>query len=180
MGSLTLSSLNFNKIESINSPEMILALAGEMKSKVILPELEAFDVGMINYSKYLEKKGLLKAPHYFNLLFGNIACAQADLMMAGIMVRDLPLDSFCSFAGIGNTQLMMNSVAIASGCGVRVGLEDNIWYDSFRSKLATNLDLIKRVHVMADANERQIMKPTDLRKLLHLQKGNGKYGRLYE
>jgi uncharacterized protein (DUF849 family) len=179
MGSLTLSSLNFNKVESVNSPDMIMALAAEMKSKGILPELEAFDVGMINYSKYLEKRELLEPPHYFNLLFGNIACAQADLMIAGLMVRDLPLGSICSFAGIGDTQLMMNSVAIASGNGVRVGLEDNIWYDTSRNKLATNLDLIKRVHVMAEANERQIMKPADLRKLLNLQGGNGKYGRQY-
>lgn len=86
MGSLTLSSLNFNKVESVNSPDMIMALAAEMKSKGILPELEAFDIGMINYSKYLERKGLLRPPHYFNLLFGNIACAQADLVMAGLMV----------------------------------------------------------------------------------------------
>lgn len=180
MGSLTLSSLNFNKVESVNSPDMINALAAEMKSKGILPELEAFDVGMINYSKYLEKKGLLEPPHYFNLLFGNIACAQADLMIAGLMVRDLPPDSIWSFAGIGDAQLMMNSIAIASGCGVRIGLEDNIWYDTARTKLATNLDLIKRVHVMAQANERQIMKPANLRKLLRLEEGNGKYGRKYE
>lgn len=180
MGSLTLSSLNFNKVESVNSPDMIMALATEMKSRGILPELEAFDLGMINYAKYLERKGLLTPPHYFNLLFGNIACAQADIMIAGLMVRDLPPDSICSFAGIGESQLMMNSVAIASNYGVRVGLEDNIWYDAARTRLATNIDLIKRVHVMAEANERQIMKPTDLRKLLNLNEGNGKYGRQYE
>lgn len=180
MGSLTLSSLNFNKVESVNSPDMIMALAAEMKSRGILPELEAFDLGMINYSKYLEKRGLLYPPHYFNLLFGNIACAQADIMVAGLMVRELPPGSLCSFAGIGDAQLMMNSVAIASGNGVRIGLEDNIWYDTSRSKLASNSDLIKRVHVMADANERKIMKSAELRKLLSLQEGNGKYGRQYE
>lgn len=180
MGSLTLSSLNFNKMESVNSPEMIMALAREMKSKGIVPELEAFDVGMINYSKYLERKKLIQAPHYFNLLFGNIACAQADLMMAGIMINDLPANSFWSFAGIGNDQLKMNAIGIASEGGVRVGLEDNIWYDSTRTKLATNIDLLNRVHVMANANERKIMKPSELRKKLNLQPGNGKYGRIYE
>ena len=56
MGSLTLSSLNFNKIASVNSPDMIQALAAVMKEHGILPELEAFDAGMINYAKYLEKK----------------------------------------------------------------------------------------------------------------------------
>jgi len=97
--------------------------------------------------------------------------------MAGLMVRDLPENSYFSFAGIGNTQLMMNSIGIAAGNGVRVGLEDNIWYNASKTKLAANLDLLKRIHVIAAANERAIIKPAQLRKLLNLQEGNGKYGR---
>ena len=177
MGSLTLSSLNFNRQASMNEPDMIIALAEEMQKKGILPELEAFDAGMINYAKYLEKKGLLKPPHYFNLLLGNIACAQADLLHAGIMIRDLPGNSIWSLAGIGNAQLMMNSIAIASGGGVRVGLEDNIWFDSARTKLASNAELISRVHTVAKANGRNIMSPRDCRKLLNLREGNGAFGR---
>jgi uncharacterized protein (DUF849 family) len=180
MGSLTLSSLNFNKVASMNSPDMIQALALEMKTKGILPELEAFDAGMINYAHYLEKKGLLNPPHYFNLLLGNIACAQADLLHAGIMIRDLPAESYWSLAGIGDTQLMMNSIAIASGGGVRVGLEDNIWYDARRTRLATNTDLLKRVHILAEANERVVMQPTELRKMLGLLGGSGQYGRAFQ
>ena len=180
MGSLTLSSVNFNKESSVNTPDMIQALAREMLSRGIMPELEAFDAGMINYAKYLEKRGLLKQPHYFNLLMGNIACAQADLLHAGMMIRDLPPNSYWSLAGIGDFQLMMNSVAIAAGGGVRVGLEDNIWYDSGRTGLARNIDLIKRIHRLAEDNERKIMAPKELRKLLKLEKGRGKYGRVYK
>lgn len=179
MGSLTLSSLNFNKMASMNSPDMIQALAKEMKSRGILPELEVFDAGMINYAKYLEKKGLLRPPHYFNLLFGNIACAQADLLHVGVMIRDLPENSFWSLAGIGDAQFMMNSVAIVSGGGVRVGLEDNIWFDSKRTKLATNADLLKRIHRLAEAGERKVMSSADFRKLFNLEAGHGKYGRNY-
>lgn len=179
MGSLTLSSVNFNKEASLNSPEMIQALAQEMMNKGILAELEAFDAGMINYAKYLEKKGLLEPPHYFNLFLGNVACAQADLLHAGMMVRDLPPNSYWSMAGIGDFQLMMNSIAIAAGGGVRVGLEDNIWYDSGRTKLARNTDLIRRIHRLAEDNERRIMTPRELRKLLNLEAGNGRYGRVF-
>lgn len=177
MGSLTLSSLNFNRVASVNSPEMIQMLAKEMKSRGILVELEAFDAGMINYAKYLERKGMLEPPHYFNLLLGNIACAQADLLHVGIMIRDLPENSFWTLAGIGNYQLMMNSVAIVSGGGVRVGLEDNIWFDKARTRLATNSDLLRRIHKLAEASERKVMSPGKLRELLNLQPGNGKYGR---
>tara|TARA_R110000868_G_scaffold134407_1_gene346367 strand:- start:18 stop:761 length:744 start_codon:yes stop_codon:yes gene_type:complete len=130
MGSLTLSSLNFNKTASINSPDMIQDLASLMKSKGIVPELEVFDIGMINYSKYLIRKELIEPPYYFNLLFGNIACSQSNLLHAGVMINDLPEDSLWSIAGIGDDQLKMNSLSIAVGGGVRVGLEDNIWYDT--------------------------------------------------
>ena len=178
MGSLTLSSLNFNQVASMNAPDIIQALAGAMKARGILPELEAFDAGMINYAKYLQAKGLLDPPHYFNLLLGNIACAQADLLHAGVMIRDLPPKALWSLGGIGNSQLMMNAVAIAAGGGVRVGLEDNIWYDLQRTRYATNADLLRRIHNLADANERKVMSSADLRKNLNLQKGYGKYGRI--
>jgi 3-keto-5-aminohexanoate cleavage enzyme len=178
MGSLTLSSLNFNKVASINSPDMIQALAGKMLKLGIVPELEAFDAGMINYAKYLIKKGLLEPPFYFNLLLGNIACAQADILYAGIMIRDLPENSIWSLAGIGDDQLKMNSVAIAIGGGVRVGLEDNIWFDLARTRLATNADLLKRIHVIADANGRKVMSSQEFRNKMNLEKGFGKYGRI--
>jgi len=180
MGSLTLSSVNFNQEASVNSPDMIQALAQEMLRRNIMPELEAFDTGMINYAKYLERKGLLEPPHYFNLLLGNIACAQADLLHAGMMIRDLPPNTYWSLAGIGNAQLMINSVAIAAGGGVRVGLEDNIWYDSGRTRLARNADLVRRIHRLAKDNEREVMTPAELRGLLNLQDGNGHYGRIYK
>lgn len=180
MGSLTLSSVNFNRQESVNSPAMIQSLAKEMLNRGILAELEAFDSGMVNYAKYLERKGMLEAPHYFNLLFGNIACAQADLLHIGVMINDLPYNSsYWSLAGIGDAQLMINSLAVAYGGGVRVGLEDNIWYDANRTKLAKNTDLLKRIHTIAEVNERKIMPPRECRRLLNLEKGNGYYGRIY-
>lgn len=179
MGSLTLSSVNFNKQASISTPDMIQALAREMKNRGILPELEVFDAGMINYARYLERRGLLEPPHYFNLILGNIACAQADLLHIGVMLRDLPAESLWSLGGVGDYQLMVNSIAIAYGGGVRVGLEDNIWYDPARTRLAHNTELIRRIHRLAEANERRIMTPAELRRLLHLEAGNGCYGRIY-
>jgi uncharacterized protein (DUF849 family) len=177
MGSLTLSSLNFNRIASINTPDMIQNLASKMKMKGIVPELEAFDAGMINFAKYLIKKELLEPPFYFNLLLGNIACAQADILHAGIMIRDLPENSYWSLAGIGDYQLKMNSVAIAIGGGVRVGLEDNIWFDRAKNKLASNIELIKRIHTLAEANCRIVMSPREFRKKMKMEPGSGSFGR---
>ena len=173
MASLTLSSLNFNKQVSINDPATIINLTKEMKDKGIKPEAEAFDSGMINYFKYLIKKDLVTPPYYVNLILGNIACAQADLLHAGVMVNDLPENTYCSMGAIGNYQLQINSMAISMGFGVRVGLEDNIWYDTKRTKPARNIELLERVHLIADANQRQVMQPVELRKILKLKQGQG-------
>lgn len=176
MASLTLSSLNFNRQSSLNEPAMIMALAREMLHRGIKPELEVFDNGMINYAKYLIKKGLLQAPFYFTLILGNIACAQADLLHMGLMIRDLPHHSTFSLGGVGNSQLPVNSVAISMGYGVRVGLEDNLWYDRSRTRLASNMELLQRVKDLGRANEREIMTAAELRKVLGLKQGFGEYG----
>jgi 3-keto-5-aminohexanoate cleavage enzyme len=168
MASLTLSSLNFNKQASINEPDVIKALAQKMLDKGIKPELEVFDIGMINYAKYLIRKGLLKPPYYFNLLLGNIACAQANLLNVGIMLNELPENSIWALAGIGDYQNKMNSLAVVYGGNVRVGLEDNIWYDEERTQLATNEDLVKRVVDTAKAIGREIATPKEVRKMLNL------------
>ncbi len=176
MGSLTLSSLNFNRQASVNAPDTIQALARKMLNNGIKPELEAFDSGMINYARYLSGKGLITPPFYFNCILGNIACAQADLLHIGVLLNDLPEGCIWSLGGVGAAQLIVNSVAISFGGGVRVGLEDNIWYDGNRTRLARNIDLLKRVHLLAEANEKTIMPPKVLRQKLALFEGSGRYG----
>src|SRR5665647_3411370 len=168
MASLTLSSLNFNRQASINEPDMIARLLEEMNQRGIKPELEAFDSGMLNYAKYLIKKGLLKPPFYTNLILGNIACAQPNLLHLGMMMNELPAGFLCSIGGIGDSQLKMNSVAISMGMGVRVGLEDNFWYDRHRTKLARNIDLIERIHRIIKANDKTVMPSSELREKLKL------------
>jgi 3-keto-5-aminohexanoate cleavage enzyme len=165
-GSLTLSSLNFNKQASINEPQMIQALAKKMTENGIRPELEAFDLGMINYAKYLITKGLIRPPYYFNFILGNIACAQANMLSLGLMVSELPVGAVWSVGGVGNFQLPMNAMALVAGGGVRVGLEDNIWYDEERTRLASNRELIERVLTIGKAMGREPYTPSEARTLL--------------
>jgi uncharacterized protein (DUF849 family) len=165
-GSLTLSSLNFNKQASVNDPDMIKALAKKMMDNGIRPELEAFDLGMINYAKYLIGKGFISKPYYFNLILGNIACAQATMLNLGMMTRELPENSIWSAGGIGGRQIIMNAMAIVSGGGVRVGLEDNIWYDQERTHIATNKELVERVLVISEAMGKKPYTHKEARKVL--------------
>lgn len=158
MGSLTLSSLNFTKQASVNEPDMIVKLTEKMNDYGVTPELEVFDLGMINFGKYLIQKNLIKPPYYFNIIFGNIAGMQSELTQMGAAVNSLPNDSYWAFGGIGNQQLLANATAIALGGGVRIGLEDNL---HFNGKLTTNIELIKRVKELATIHSRAIMSPTE-------------------
>lgn len=169
--SLTLSSLNFNKQASINSPDTIKNLAKKMMERGIRPELEVFDLGMVNYAKYLIRKGLLSPPYYFDIILGNIACAQAEMLHLGLLVNELPEESIWSGGGVGNAQLQMNLLSIVCGGGVRVGLEDNIWYDERRTSLATNIDLVKRIVSIAEAIGKSPYTPIEARNLLQLKNG---------
>lgn len=180
MGSLTLSSLNFSRQASMNAPEMVQGLAKAMLKRGIVPELEAFDSGMINYATYLIKKGLVKAPFYFNLLLGNPANAQADPLSFGAMLALLPEQSLWGVGGIGGTQTASAMFGLASGGGVRMGLEDNIFYNADRLRLATNQDLLQRVHVMAEQLDRRVMTPAEFRVAMKMAPGNGRYGRVME
>lgn len=167
--SLTLGSLNFARQASVNPPAMIQELAGKMLRRGIRPELEVFDLGMINYARYLIQKGLVPAPCYFNLMLGNIAGAQADPMALGLMVRELPDGAVWSAGGIGGSQLPANAMSLAAGGGVRIGLEDNIWYDRERTRLAGNLELVERVVGIGKALGRTPYSAAELRARLRLE-----------
>jgi uncharacterized protein (DUF849 family) len=157
MGSLTLSSLNFTQKASVNAPEMIQQLALAMKEQGVHPELEVFDVGMIHYGLYMIEKKILEPPFYWNIIAGNIAGIQTDLIELGMAIRLLPRDSWWALGGIGRQQLTANMIAMAMGGGVRIGLEDNLYFDVDRKILATNKDMVQRIHQIAAQIERPIM-----------------------
>lgn len=163
IASLTLSSLNFMSGASVNAPEVVRGLARIMLDRGIVPELEIFDLGMVNVAHVLRKEGLLPGPLVANLFFGNVAGMQATLPEVGLAVDRLPAGSLWSGAGLGDFQLTAQSLAVAAGGGVRVGLEDGIWFDRGRTRVATNPMLVERVHALLELHDRVPMKPDELR-----------------
>lgn len=160
--SLTLSSLNFVRNASVNPPNMIASLLAKMADYGVHPELECFDLGMINYGKYLLRKQETKPPFYWNILFGNIAGMQATLSAMAAALNEIPDDHYVAFAGLGNSQLPAISTAISHGLGVRIGIEDNIWLDRNRTQFAKNVDLVKRVHEFIEMHEQTFMSAVEL------------------
>lgn len=166
MASLTLSSLNFPSQASINPPESIIALAKRMRLRGIVPELEVFDSGMINAIRFLHRKGLIHPPFYCNLLLGSLFCAQATVEELAHLVSLLPEGTLWAGAGVGAAQLRMNAAAIIMGGHVRVGLEDNLWYDEDRTRPATNTMLVRRIARIAAEMGRKVASPAEARAML--------------
>ncbi|MGY2876923.1 3-keto-5-aminohexanoate cleavage enzyme [Marmoricola sp. URHA0025 HA25] len=163
LASLTLSSLNFLGSASVNAPDMVRGLATIMRDRDIVPELEIFDLGMVNVAHVLRKEGLVPSTAVANLFFGNIAGMQANAAEVGLAVERLPDGLLWAGAGLGDFQLTAQSLAVAVGGGVRVGLEDGIWYDRARTTLATNESLVERVHRLLEVHDRRMMTPAELR-----------------
>jgi 3-keto-5-aminohexanoate cleavage enzyme len=167
--SLTPGSLNFATTASVNPPEIVRALATAMKERDIVPELEFFEIGMIDFARdYLVPKGFLHPPFYANLLLGSLGTLAASTRNLVHMVDALPKGTVWSAAGIGRYQFQVNNLAMVMGGHVRVGLEDNLWMDSEKTDPATNPRLIERVVQVAEAIGRPIASAECARKIIGL------------
>ena len=60
-------------------------------------------------------------------------------------------------------RVAINRLAIAMGGHVRVGLEDNLWWDDDRTELATNPRLVERLVTIARAMGREPASPALVR-----------------
>lgn len=167
MASLSTGSSNFAKQVNANSFELIEKLANKMYENNIKPEVEAFDLGMIDNAKYLVKKGVLKPPLHFNLVMnvrGSVSGTPRNLLH---MVESLPEGSTFTVSGIGASQVPMLTMAILLGGHTRTGLEDTILYD--KGILATNPMLVERVVRIARELGREIATPDEARRILNLK-----------
>jgi uncharacterized protein (DUF849 family) len=163
MASLTLASMNFATSASVNSPQTVRELARRMLDRGITPELEVFDTGMLNVVAYLAGQGVLAPPYVVNLLLGGLATVQASPLELGLLLERLPARATWLAAGIGAAQPAATALALASGGGVRVGLEDNIYLNRDRTMLARNVELVERTVAMGALLGRRVMTPAEFR-----------------
>jgi uncharacterized protein (DUF849 family) len=163
MGSLTMSSLNFQSGTSVNQPEMILSLINEMDKYGVQPEIECFDTGMLNYTNYLISKNILKSPHHINMILGNIYNGQCEFGTLSTIKNNIPTNSFTCLGGIGSQQLKSITYGLLDFDGIRIGLEDNLYYRG--KEKTTNMMLLKRAHRLMDEFDMEHYASTELRKM---------------
>lgn len=92
MASLNLGPVMFLKHSNVDSLALIEEMAVRMGCRGIKPELEVFDFGAVNVAHHLIRRGLICPPHYFNLILGNLAGAQAKIGQLAGIISELPPD----------------------------------------------------------------------------------------
>ena len=167
LASLTLGSYNTPTGVNLNPPGEILEILDQMSAVGVLPELEVFEIGMIDTLKRLRNKGLIPQNSPVNLFFGVEGALAANPQNFANSVAALPDSTVWSGAGIGRYQKTANALAIAMGGGVRVGMEDDPRGD--RDDWS-NLDAVRRATGLAGALGRVVSTPFETRKMLGLGK----------
>jgi 3-keto-5-aminohexanoate cleavage enzyme len=168
MASLTLGSMNFPTGPSINAPETIAALASRMRERGIVPEIEIFDVGMANVMGYLRRTAVLTDPTYVNVLWGSRGTADLSAINIAAVLAALPAGATWAFGGIGRYQLRANTMAMALGGHVRLGIEDNP-YENWEARTpATNPRLVERVVRLGRTLGREPASPAQAREIIGL------------
>jgi uncharacterized protein (DUF849 family) len=160
--------MNFISGPSVNAPDTIQELAARIHAAGAVPELEVFEAGFANFASYLARKGILRPPHYANIILGSLGAAPLDLVGLGHLVGLLPAGATWSVGGLGRYQLDANVMGIAAGGHVRVGLEDNIHYDRGRQDLADNPSLVARIARIGREMGREPATPAEARAVIGL------------
>jgi 3-keto-5-aminohexanoate cleavage enzyme len=166
MASLTTGSVNFPNSVYENSPDLIRRLARDMLELGVKPEVEVFDVSMIQNALDLVSAGLAVPPLHFDFVLGLRGALPATADNLVHLKRCIPSDATWSAAGIGPHQLPINMLTMVMGGHCRVGLEDNIYYR--KGELASNEQLVERVVRLGRELGREIAAPSEARRILNL------------
>ncbi len=170
MASLATGSVNFPNGIYENHPELIAALATEMQTRGIKPEIEIFDLSMLYSAKKLVDQGLLEEPVHVQFVMGivNAMPVRREILefLIGELHAVLPGATWTA-AGVARHQLTVNRWAAELGGNLRTGLEDNIRFD--KTRLAnSNAELVALAAEQCAAFGRHPATPMEARSLLSL------------
>jgi len=168
MASLDMGPLNrYQHLTSENTRALVDSLLAEMQAREIKPELEVFNDGHLNEVHGLLERADLADPVYATLIFGDGTLTPprpGNLLNA---IRNLPDGAVFNTLGFGRHQLPFATLGVLMGGHVRVGLEDNVYYE--HGELAeSNAQLVDRVASVAETLGRPVATPEEAREILGL------------
>jgi 3-keto-5-aminohexanoate cleavage enzyme len=158
-----------NSYVFLNEPKFLEELGTLTQELNIKPELEIFDAGMIGNVNYYIKKGFLKTPVHCQFVLGVPGGMPGNAESVAYLLPKIPEGSTWSISGIGKDHMACMLVGLSLDCnGLRVGLEDNIYFS--KGVLATNAQLVTRAVELGKLVGREIANAAEAREILGLTK----------
>ncbi len=167
---LDCGTMNFGEGDYVmtNTPAMLQAMAARIQALGVRPEIEVFDSGHLELTRWLAGHGFIDDPVLVQICMGIPWGAPDDLNTLLAMINSLPRDWIYSTFSIGRHQLPYVAAAILCGANIRVGLEDNLYLE--RGVLASNAQLVERAVCITEAMNVKVLGPKQVRDKLKLVK----------
>ncbi len=169
MGSFDCGTMNWlHKTVFENNPQFLEQLGLLMQEVGTKPEIELFDIGMLDTAKYYIKTGILKTPCHFQFILGAPGGMAATVSNLAYIHSQLPAGSTWSASGLSKDHIPILLATLALGGHVRVGLEDNIYYS--KGVLAkSNAQLVERAAQIIRSAGMEPATPDEARKILGIK-----------
>lgn len=147
VASLNMGSVNFGETVYVNTLPDIRYWAARMKESGVVPEMELFDLSMVETCTRLADEGVLRRPLHYNFCVGKGTSSNLSATGRNLCFLSDLREPGTSW-GITHDQMDDFSVlACAIGMGanaVRIGFEDSFYYAPGR-RAATNAELVERL-----------------------------------
>lgn len=170
MGSYDCGTMNWlHKTVFENSPQFLEQLGLLYQEVGTKPEIEIFDIGMLDTAKYYIKKGILKTPCHFQFIMGAPGGMAGTIENLTYIHSQLPEGSTWSASGLSKSHIPVLLAALALGGHVRVGLEDNVYY-SHGVLAESNAQLVERAANIIKAAGFKVATPDEAREILCIKK----------
>ncbi len=154
-----------------NDPDFLISLGKMMIEEGVKPEVEIMDLGMLTAAEWYKKQGALLDPIHYQFVLGfAFSGAPATPQNLCYLVDHMPAGGTWSAFGTGAGHLPILYTTLALGGHVRVGLEDNIWYQ--KGVPATNEMLVARTARVIREYGNDVATPDEAREILGLKKLN--------
>lgn len=170
--SLNVGSVNLGEAVYQNPIGDVRYCVQKIKENNKYPEIEVFEIGMIQTVLELDQEFNLPKPLMFDIVLGHKGEAPATIEALISMRKFIPKDALWGFTHAYRRDYTLMAAAIAMGASlVRIGFEDSNYYDE-NTFAKSNVELVERVAHLIRAIGLEVATPTDVRNMFRLRDQN--------
>lgn len=167
--SLNGGTTNLGEALYINSFDDIRYCAKQVYEHKIIPEIEVFDIGMINNIMSTTKEVPYQDPIIFNLVFGHKGGMQPTIESLAAFRSFVPANTKWGITHYGRDNWNFMAAAIAMGASiVRIGFEDS-HYLSETENAVYNYQMVEKLSNLIHAMDFETATANDARKIMGIR-----------